>query len=124
MKRHRRQPPKPRVSSSVLEHLNPHAAGIDCGSAEHFVAVPADRDPTPIRSFPTFTSDLQRLADWLTACRVTPVAMDATGVYWIPVFEILEARGFTVAHRSRQRAAARSRTRMNPASRSAPRCTT
>ena len=97
MKRHRRQPPKPRVSSSVLEHLNPHAAGIDCGSAEHFVAVPADRDPTPIRSFPTFTSDLQRLADWLTACRVTHVAMEATGVYWIPVFEILEARGFTVA---------------------------
>ena len=96
MKRQRRQPPKPRVSSSVLEHLNPHAAGIDCGSAEHFVAVPADRDPISVRSFPTFTSDLQRLADWLTACRVTQVAMAATGVYWIPVFEILEARGFTV----------------------------
>ena len=98
MKRHRRrQPPKPRVSSSVLEHLNPHAAGIDCGSAEHFVAVPADRDPNPVRSFATFTGDLQRLADWLTACRVTHVAMEATGVYWIPVFEILEARGFIVA---------------------------
>jgi len=97
MKRHRRRPiPKPRVSSSVLEHLNPDAAGIDCGSAEHFVAVPADRDPTPVRSFATLTGDLQRLADWLTACRVTHVAMEATGVYWIPVFEILEARGFTV----------------------------
>ena len=96
MKRQRRQPPKPRVSSSVLEHLNPHAAGIDCGSAEHYVAVPADRDPASVRSFATFTGDLERLADWLTACRVTHVAMEATGVYWIPVFEILEARGFTV----------------------------
>jgi len=97
MKRHRRrQSPKPRVSSSILEHLNPHAAGIDCGSAEHFVAVPADRDPSPVRSFATFTGDLERLADWLTACRVTHVAMEATGVYWIPIFEILEARGFTV----------------------------
>jgi len=68
----------------------------NCGSAEHFVAVPPDRDPTPVRSFPTFTNDLQRLADWLTACRVTSVAMEATGVYWIPLFEILETRGFTV----------------------------
>ena len=91
MKRPRRYVPKPRRSPSVLEHLNPHAAGIDCGSAEHFVAVPADRDPTPVRSFPTFTGDLQRLADWLTACRVTHVAMESTGVYWIPVFEILVA---------------------------------
>src|SRR5882672_1922530 len=97
MKRHRRrQPPKPRVSPSVLDHINPHAAGIDCGSGEHFVAVPPDRDPTPVRSFATFTGDLPRLADWLTACRVTSVAMEATGVYWIPIYEILEARGFTV----------------------------
>jgi transposase len=97
MKRQRRQqPPKPRVSPSVLERINPNAAGIDCGSAEHFVAVPPDRDPTPVRSFPTFTADLHRLADWLSACRVTSVAMEATGVYWIPVFEILEARGLVV----------------------------
>lgn len=97
MKRHRRRPsPKPRVSPAVLEHLHPNAAGIDCGSAEHFVAVPPDRDATPVRSFATFTGDLQRLADWLTACRVTHVAMEATGVYWIPIFEILEARGFHV----------------------------
>jgi transposase len=93
--RHRR-PIKPRVSPSVLERINPNVAGIDCGSAEHFVAVPPDRDPTPVRSFPTFTSDLHRLADWLTACRVTSVAMEATGVYWIPIYEILEARGFAV----------------------------
>jgi transposase len=97
MKHHRRRhSSKPRVSLSVLEHINPNDAGIDCGSAEHFVAVPLDRDPTPVRSVTTFTGDLQRLADWLTACRVTSVAMEATGVYWIPLYEILEARGFTV----------------------------
>jgi transposase len=96
MKRQHRREPKPRVSPSVLERINPHAAGIDCGSAEHFVAVPPDRDATPIRSFATFTGDLHRLADWLTACRVTSVAMEATGVYWIPIYEILDARGFTV----------------------------
>ena len=97
MKRHRRRPsPKPRTSPAALERLHPDAAGIDCGSAEHFVAVPPDRDATPVRAFATFTGDLHRLAEWLTACRVTHVAMEATGVYWIPVFEILEARGFQV----------------------------
>ena len=97
MKHHRRRPsPTPRTSPAALERLHPHAAGIDCGSAEHFVAVPPDRDTTPIRSFATFTGDLHRLADWLTVCRVTHVAMEATGVYWIPVFEILETRGFQV----------------------------
>jgi transposase len=97
MKRHRRRPsPKPRTSPHALERLHPDAAGIDCGSAEHFVAVPPDRDATPVRSFPTFTGDLHRLADWLSACRVTHVAMEATGVYWIPIFEILETRGFNV----------------------------
>jgi transposase len=98
MKRHRRRPsPKPRTSPHALERLHPDAAGIDCGSAEHFVAVPPDRDAMPVRSFPTFTGDLYRLADWLRTCRVTHVAMEATGVYWIPIFEILEARGFTVS---------------------------
>ena len=92
----RRSPGKPRVSPTVFERLNPNVAGIDCGSAEHFVAVPPDRDPTPVQSFTTFTSDLLRLADWLTACGVRSVAMEATGVYWIPVYEILEARGFEV----------------------------
>jgi len=96
MKRQRRRPSKPRRSPHALERLHPHAAGIDCGSAEHFVAVPADRDATPVRSFATFTGDLHRLADWVVACRVTHVAMEATGVYWIPVFEILEARGLRV----------------------------
>ena len=76
----RRRPSNPRVSPSVLERINPNAAGIDCGSAEHYVAVPPDRDPNPVQSFPTFTSDLRRLAEWLTACGVTSVAMEATGV--------------------------------------------
>lgn len=92
----RRSPGKPRVSPTVLDRINPNVAGIDCGSAEHFVAVPPDRDPTPVQSFKTFTTDLLQLADWLTACRVTSVAMEATGVYWIPIYEILEARGFEV----------------------------
>jgi transposase len=97
MKRHRRRPsPKPRTSPAVLERLHPDAAGIDCGSAEHFVAVPPDRDTTPVRAFATFTGDLYRLAEWLTACHITHVAMEATGIYWIPVFEILETRGFQV----------------------------
>lgn len=97
MKRHqRRSPGKPRVSPTVLDRINPNVAGIDCGSAEHFVAVPPDRDPTPVQSFSTFTADLLRLADWLTACGVTSVAMEATGVYWIPIYEILDARGFEV----------------------------
>ena len=81
---------------SLLERINPNAAGIDCGSAAHYVAVPADRDLTPVRAFPTFTTDLHRLADWLTACGVTTVAMESTGVYWIPLYEILEARGLAV----------------------------
>jgi transposase len=79
-----------------LDRINPNVAGIDCGAAEHFVAVPPDRDPTPVQSFKTFTTDLLRLADWLTACRVTSMATEATGVYWIPIYEILEARGFEV----------------------------
>jgi transposase len=79
-----------------LDRICPDAAGIDCGAAEHFVAVPPDRDPQPVRAFAAFTGDLYRLADWLTACRVTTVAMEATGIYWVPLFEILESRGFTV----------------------------
>src|SRR5207247_1149384 len=81
---------------SLLKRINPHAAGIDCGSAEHFVAVPQDSHPTPVRAFKAFTGDLHRLADWLLTCGVTTVAMEATGVYWIPLYEILEARGLEV----------------------------
>ncbi len=79
-----------------LQHLNLNAAGIDIGATAHFVAVPPDRDPQPVRQFATFTADLHRLADWLTACGVDTVVMESTGVDWIPLFELLEARGFTV----------------------------
>ena len=73
--------------------LEPNAAGIDIGAREMFVAVPPERDPHPVRVFDTFTADLNELADWLTACGITTVAMESTGVYWIPIYEILEARG-------------------------------
>jgi transposase len=79
-----------------LELTHPNAAGIDIGSASHYVAVPADRDDEPVREFASFTADLHRLADWLRDCGVDTVAMESTGVYWIPLFELLDARGFTV----------------------------
>src|ERR671933_1843902 len=79
-----------------LQHLNLNAAGIDIGATAHFVAVPPDRDPAPVARFSTSTADLQRLADWLTACGVDTVVMESTAVYWIPLFEILDARGFQV----------------------------
>jgi transposase len=81
---------------SLLKRINRNAAGIDCGSETHFVAVPAERDSEPVRSFKTFTGDLHQLADWLDACKIKTVAMESTGVYWIPIFEILEDRGFEV----------------------------
>jgi transposase len=92
----RRRPRQPRSSPHVMARINPHAAGIDCGAAAHFVAVPPDRDASPVRSFTTFTTDLHHLADWLATCGVTSVAMEATGIYWIPIYEILEARGVAV----------------------------
>lgn len=79
-----------------LEHIHLNAAGIDVGGEKHYVAVPADRDPQPVREFSCFTPDLYRLADWLRACRVDTVVMESTGVYWIPLFEVLEERGFEV----------------------------
>ena len=91
---HRRSRKPGRSGALTITHLN--AAGIDIGSASHFVAVPPDRDDEPVREFPSFTVDLERLAEWLKACGVDTVAMESTGVYWIPLFELLEARGFTV----------------------------
>jgi transposase len=87
---------KARSSSGRLSTINPDAAGIDVGSTFHVVAVPGDRDEQPVRTFRTFSGDLHQLADWLTGSGITTVAMESTGVYWIPVFEILEARGFEV----------------------------
>ena len=90
------QQDKPKRRGPKLEVTNPNAAGIDIGSASHYVAVPADRDDQPVREFKSFTVDVHKLADWLDACGVDTVAMESTGVYWIPVYESLERRGFTV----------------------------
>ena len=87
---------KPGKSRTALTITHPNAAGIDIGSASHYVAVPADRDDEPVREFASFTEDLEALADWLKTCDVDTVAMESTGVYWIPLFELLESRGFTV----------------------------
>jgi transposase len=84
------------ASVEPLLVVNPNAAGLDVGSEEMWAAVPADRDPQPVRVFGTFTPDLYALADWLEACGIETVVMESTGVYWIPVYEILEARGFQV----------------------------
>src|SRR5438105_938164 len=83
-------------SRQALTITHPNSAGIDIGSASHYVAVPPDRDDEPVREFASFTADLHRLADWLAACGVDTVAMESTGVYWIPLYELLDARGFTV----------------------------
>jgi transposase len=85
-----------RVEDPGLAVMHPHAAGIDVGNSAHYVAVRPDRDPDSVRRFECFTADLHRLADWLQQCGVTTVAMQSTGVYWIPLYEILDARGFEV----------------------------
>jgi transposase len=82
--------------SKTLPVIHRHAAGIDIGSKFHVVAVPRDADDEPVRTFSTFTGDLHRLAEWLASLGITTVAMESTSVYWIPVFEILEARGLEV----------------------------
>lgn len=79
-----------------LQHVHLHAAGIDIGSEAHWVAVPPDADSQPVRKFGAFTGDLQQLADWLKQCGIQSVVMESTGVYWIPLFELLESRGFQV----------------------------
>ena len=84
------------TTQAAISLTHPNAAGIDIGSAAHFVAVPPERDDEPVREFASFTADLHRLADWLDACGVDTVAMESTGVYWIPLYELLESRGFTV----------------------------
>jgi hypothetical protein len=82
-------------NNAVLPVMRPDAAGIDIGATD-FVAVPADRAEENVRSFPTFTQDLYALADWLRQCGIRTVAMESTGVYWIPLFQILEERQFEV----------------------------
>jgi transposase len=79
-----------------FEQVNLNAAGIDIGAESHWAAVPVDRDPTPVREFSSFSSGLQALVEWLVHCGITTVAMEATGVYWVPLYELLEARGLQV----------------------------
>jgi transposase len=79
-----------------LDVVHPRAAGIDVGNGAHYVAVRPDQDPESVRRFECFTADLHRLADWLEGCGVETIAMQSTGVYWIPLYEILEQRGFEV----------------------------
>ncbi|MDQ4078267.1 MAG: IS110 family transposase [Chloroflexota bacterium] len=92
----RTRTPTPLPTVDCLQQLNLHAAGVDVGAAEIWVAVPAGRSAEAVRVFGTFTMDLQAIADWLEACGVETVAMESTGIYWIPLYEILEARGLAV----------------------------
>ena len=79
-----------------LEVVHPNAAGIDIGNESHYVAVPPDRDNQPVRRFGCTTAELKAMADWLNQCGICTVAMQSTGVYWIAVYDMLEAAGFEV----------------------------
>jgi transposase len=79
-----------------LPLVYPNAAGLDIGSREIYACVPSDRTQDNVKVFGTFTPDLHCLADWLTEQDIDTVAMESTGIYWIPAFELLEARGFKV----------------------------
>src|SRR6266446_1649128 len=84
------------VSAAALHVINPDAAGIDVHSNMHMVCVPADRDPSPVRQFGANPADLHEIVAWLKTCRIKTVALESTGVYWIPLFEFLESAGFEV----------------------------
>ena len=84
------------ASKAALHVINPDAAGIDVHSNMHMVCVPADRDPNPVRQFGANTADLQAIVAWLKKCGVKTVALESTGVYWIPLYELLESEGFEV----------------------------
>jgi transposase len=81
-----------------LNKVHPHAAGIDIGGSEHWVSIPAELDPEPVRKFSCFTADLYAIAEWLKSRGITTVAMESTGVYWIPLFQILETSGLEAFH--------------------------
>ena len=85
-----------KVVWKALEVVHPDAAGIDVGGSEQWVAVSPDRDPEPVRRFGCFPSDLREMARWLAEKGVRSVALQSTGVYWMPVFEILEQQGLEV----------------------------
>jgi len=84
------------ADSPELMVVHPDAAGIDIGGSSHFASVPADRDQAPVREFGTWTADLQKMAKWLRSCGIKTVAMQSTGVYWIPVYDMLVEEGLEV----------------------------
>lgn len=83
-------------TTTQLPTIHPHAGGIDIGATQIQVAVPLDADPNPVRTFTTFTDDLLLIRDWLKGCGVKTVAMESTSVYWIALFQVLEAAGIEV----------------------------
>jgi transposase len=96
MSQKKREQEQKTIKWESLPLINRDAAGLDIGASEIYAAVPTDRDERPVRSTGTFTPDLYTLADWLAACGIKTVAMESTGVYWIPIYEVLEERGFDV----------------------------
>ena len=92
----RKESAGPKVDWKALEIVHPNAAGIDVGGSEHWVAISPDRDPEPVRRFGCFTADLREMGQWLVEKGVRSVALQSTGVYWMPVFEILEQQGLEV----------------------------
>ncbi|MFC1879783.1 IS110 family transposase [Chloroflexota bacterium] len=96
MKKNRNLRKQKVIELDALEQINLNAAGLDIGAEEIYAAVPTGRDEESVRSYPTFTADLHHLADWLEDCEIETVAMESTGPYWIPIYEILESRGLEV----------------------------
>lgn len=85
-----------RKNEKNFKVIHPRAAGIDVGSMLHYVAVPAELSESPVRKFDSFTSDLEAIASWLTSIGVNTVAMESTGNYWIPLYDILQSKGIEV----------------------------
>ena len=92
----RKESAPPKVDGKALEIVHPDAAGIDIGGSEHWVAISPERAPEPVRPFGCFTADLRAMAQWLVEKGVRSVAMQSTGVYGMPVFEVLEQHGLEV----------------------------
>lgn len=87
---------KAAAGESELQIVHPDAAGIDIGNEVHYVSVPEGRSPQPVQTFGCFTGELERMARWLKQCGIRTVAMQSTGVYWMPVYDVLEAHGLEV----------------------------
>lgn len=90
------EPSPSRRRRARLKVVNPRSAGIDIGSRFHVVAIPTELDDEPVRKFSSFTSDLKSIAQWLLAIGITTLAMESTGIYWVPLYEILVGHGIEV----------------------------